>query len=92
MKLYSTQLVGSHFNTADKVECIANSIHIINPCSFSMLVNPCQSITQGLLNQEIWHCFYIEDKVGISIIVIIPHCHTENALKRSKHNEMWLRL
>ena len=28
-----------------------------------------------------WLRFYIEDKVGVSIIISIPHCHTENALK-----------
>ena len=41
--------------------------------------------------QEIWPRFYIEDKVGVSITVIIPHCHTEHALKRSKNLEMLLR-
>ena len=28
--------------------------------------------------------YYIEDKVGECIIDSIPHCHTENALKRGK--------
>ena len=31
-----------------------------------------------------WLRFFIEDKVGVSIINIIPHCHTENASKRGK--------
>ena len=35
--------------------------------------------------------YYIEDKVGVCIIDSIPHCHTENALKRDKNQEMWLR-
>ena len=30
-------------------------------------------------------------KLGIPIIDSIPHCHTENALKRDKNQEMWLR-
>ena len=30
------------------------------------------------------HRFYIEEKNGVSIIDSIPHCHTENALKRDK--------
>ena len=42
------------------------------------------------LNQEIWLRFYIEYKVGVSIIDSIPHCNTENNLKRRKHQEMWL--
>ena len=41
-------------------------------------------------NQIIWLCFFIEDKVEVSIIVYIPYTHTENALKRSKNKEMWL--
>ena len=28
------------------------------------------------------HRFYIEEKIGVSIIDSIPHCHTENALKK----------
>ena len=35
--------------------------------------------------------YYIEDTVGECIIDSIPHCHTENALKRGKNQEMWLR-
>ena len=35
--------------------------------------------------------YYIIDKVGECIIAGIPHCHTENALKRGKNQEMWLR-
>ena len=34
--------------------------------------------------------FYIEDKVEVSFIDSIPHCLTENALKRSKNQEIWL--
>ena len=34
--------------------------------------------------------YYIEDKVGECIIDSIPHCYTENALKRGKNQEMWL--
>ena len=37
-----------------------------------------------------WLYFYIEDKVGVSIIDSIPHYHTENALKKSKNQEMWI--
>ena len=35
--------------------------------------------------------YYIEDKVGECIIDSIPHSHTENAWKRGKNQEMWLR-
>ena len=35
--------------------------------------------------------FYIEDNVGVSIIDNIPHCNTENDLKRRKNQEMLLR-
>ena len=35
--------------------------------------------------------YYIEDKVGECIIDSIPNCHTENALKRGKNQEMLLR-
>ena len=38
-----------------------------------------------------WLRFFIEDQVGVAIIDIIPHCHTENAFKRDKNQEMWLR-
>ena len=34
---------------------------------------------------------YIEDKTGVSTIDSIPDCHTENALKRGKNQEMLLR-
>ena len=34
---------------------------------------------------------YIEEKNGVSIIDSIPHCHTENALKKGQKQEMWLR-
>ena len=34
-----------------------------------------------------WIRFYIEDKVGESIIDRIPHCHAENALKGAKTNK-----
>ena len=40
------------------------------------------------------HRFYIEEKKnGVSIIdsTCIPHCHTENALKKGQKQEMWLR-
>ena len=30
-------------------------------------------------------------KNGVSIIDSIPHCHTENALKKGQKQEMWLR-
>ena len=30
-------------------------------------------------------------KIGVSIIDSIPHCHTENALKKGQKQEMWLR-
>ena len=36
------------------------------------------------------HRFYKEEKIEVSIIDSIPHCHTENAFKR-KNEEMWLR-
>ena len=29
------------------------------------------------LNQEMWLCFYIEDRIGVSIIDSIPLCRTE---------------
>ena len=35
--------------------------------------------------------FCVRDKVGVSIIDSISHCHTENALKRVKNQEMWHR-
>ena len=35
--------------------------------------------------------FLNNTKNGVSIIDSIPHCHTENALKRGLHQEMWLR-
>ena len=38
-----------------------------------------------------WIRFYIEDNIGVSIIDNIPHCHTENALKKGQKQEMWLR-
>ena len=38
-----------------------------------------------------WHHFYIEDNIGVSIIDSIPHCHTENALKKGQKQVMWLR-
>ena len=38
-----------------------------------------------------WLRFYIEDNIGVSIIDSIPHCHTENALKKGQKQEMWLR-
>ena len=38
------------------------------------------------------HRFYIDEKKnGVSIIDSIPHCHTENALKKGQKQEMWLR-
>ena len=37
------------------------------------------------LNQEMWVRFYIEYKIGVSIIDSIPHCNTENNLKRGKN-------
>ena len=39
-------------------------------------------------NQEMWHHFNIEDNIGVSIIDIIPHCHTENALKTGKISKL----
>ena len=35
--------------------------------------------------------FLHNTKIGVSIIDSIPHCHSENALKRGKNQEMWLR-
>ena len=35
--------------------------------------------------------FLHNTKIGVPIIDSIPHCHTENALKRGKNQEMWLR-
>ena len=35
--------------------------------------------------------FFIGDKVGVSIIDSIPHCHSENVLKRVQNQEIWLR-
>ena len=37
------------------------------------------------------HRFYIEEKIGVSIIDSIPHCNTENALKKGQKQEMWPR-
>ena len=37
------------------------------------------------------HRFYIDEKIGVSIIDSIPHCHAENALKKGQKQEMWLR-
>ena len=42
------------------------------------------ALKRGKKNQEMWHHFYIEDNIGVSIIDSIPHCHTENALKTGK--------
>ena len=42
-------------------------------------------------NQELWLHFYIEDNIEVSIMDSIPHCHTENALKKGQNQEMWLR-
>ena len=33
---------------------------------------------------------YRRKKNGVSIIDSIPHCHTENALKKGQKQEMWL--
>ena len=38
-----------------------------------------------------WLHYYIENKIGVSIIDRIQHCRTENALERDKNQEMWLR-
>ena len=35
--------------------------------------------------------FLHNKKIGVPIIDSIPHCHNENALKRGKRQEMWLR-
>ena len=35
--------------------------------------------------------FLIENNIGVSIIDSIPHCLTENALKKGQKQEMWLR-
>ena len=35
--------------------------------------------------------FLHNTKIGVPIIDSIPHCHIENALKRGKNQEMWLR-
>ena len=57
-----------------------------------MLVNYCPSLSQAhKTTKEIWPRIYIENKIKVSIIVYIPYCHTENALKRSKNQGMWLR-
>ena len=37
------------------------------------------------------HRFYIEEKIGVSLIDSFPHCHTENALKKGQKQEMWPR-
>ena len=46
-------------------------------------------------HQEMWLHYCIKDKVGLSIIVSIPHCNTENASKlcskMSKNQDIWLR-
>ena len=38
-----------------------------------------------------WLRFHIKYKIGVSIINSIPHCLTENDLKRGKNQEMWPR-
>ena len=35
--------------------------------------------------------FLHNTKIGVPIIDSIPNCHTKNALKRGKNQEMWLR-
>ena len=35
-------------------------------------------------NKEMWLRFYIEDKIGVSILDSFPHCQIENALKKAK--------
>ena len=51
----------------------------------------CEHVLKIGKNQEMWLRFYIEDKVGVSIIYSIPHCHAENVLKTGDNQEMFLR-
>ena len=50
----------------------------------------CVPVILRTQNEDMWLHFYIEDKVGVSIINSISHCHTENALKKSKNQEIRL--
>ena len=36
-----------------------------------------------------WLHYYIENKIGISIIDSIQYCRTENALEKDKNKKMW---
>ena len=50
-----------------------------------------KSYLESLSHQEKWLHLYREDKIGVSIIDSIPHCHIENAFKRGNNQEMILR-
>ena len=40
---------------------------------------------------EMWLRLYIDDKVGVSFIDSIPHCHTEKCFENKQNPEMWTR-
>ena len=42
-----------------------------------------KSYLESLSHQERWLHLYKEDKIGVSIIDSIPHCHIENASKEA---------
>ena len=44
--------------------------------------NPCKTTEKS--NHPAGRTVYRRKKLGVSIIDSIPHCHTENALKRGK--------
>ena len=67
---------------------IENKLEYLSPIVFKTVV---LKMLWKDKNQEMWLRFYIEDKTGVCIINGIPHCLTENALKRGKNQEMWLR-
>ena len=47
-------------------------------------IKPDNETSQRGLNQEMLIRFCVRDIVGVSIIDSIPHCQTENALKKDK--------
>ena len=60
---------------------IENKLEYLSPIVFKTVV---LKMLWKDKNQEMWLRFYIEDKTGVCIINGIPHCLTENALKRGK--------
>ena len=42
------------------------------------------ALKRGKKSRNVASFLYIEDNIGVSIIDSIPHCHTENALKKGQ--------